>query len=284
MIGKCAAVLLAIVLATTVAHAASCQLTTYNQTAWGTSPSGNNSAAYRNTHFGTAFPSGVRIGVEPLTAHWTSSRAVQLFLPQTGTPAMLNASSINATTTSAKSLAGEALTLTLNIGFDAADPDFGESEKPLSELTVANGPCSGMKVSEVLGAVNQALVGQGTLSVQEALSCAKLVNDNFEAGIVNRGNLSCEEQTPPVKNESVQIQNISGTISIARWYPKGTHYVFFCNASGAANYSWYFGDGQKLLQIKNDNVYHIFPGAGVYDVQCIGHGAQNRTANLQVII
>ncbi len=62
----------------------------------------------------------------------------------------------------------------------------------------------------------------------------------------------------------------SVNLHIKEWYPKGPDYVFVCNATGMTPiaYSWYYGDGQKLINISNRDTYHVYESLGQKTVQC----------------
>jgi len=62
----------------------------------------------------------------------------------------------------------------------------------------------------------------------------------------------------------------NATLSIAPWYPQGLNYIFRCDVNGftAATYSWDFGDGQKMMDVANSNVWHTFSASGPYIVEC----------------
>jgi PKD repeat protein len=51
------------------------------------------------------------------------------------------------------------------------------------------------------------------------------------------------------------------------WYPKTNHYVFVCDAP-SSTYDWFYGDGEKQINITNGDTYHIYPDAGSYTVKC----------------
>ncbi len=69
----------------------------------------------------------------------------------------------------------------------------------------------------------------------------------------------------------------SGDISIMQWYPQGSNYVFVCNPGFAATtYDFSFGDGQKLMDMTSNNVYHTYTQSGEYEVACT---ASNETFN-----
>jgi hypothetical protein len=76
----------------------------------------------------------------------------------------------------------------------------------------------------------------------------------------------------------------SAALSIAPWYPQGSNYVFQCNTTGftPTSYDWFFGDGQMLLNISNDNVYHTFT-PGSFTVTCVArNGATSASTSMQV--
>jgi hypothetical protein len=187
----------------TVASAlAECDLKTYGQTAWGTSPRNNNSASYRNAHFLTTFPQGVTIGAEN-NLKFTTSIAVQLFLPATGAPGHLSQSAVNPTESSAGILAGETLALALNIGFDDADPGFGPDSNSLKNAKLSSGACSGMTAEQVLAAANSFLGGTaGSFTAQQLQNCTETINKNFENGSLHM--MTCEN-APVHVNEIVNV-------------------------------------------------------------------------------
>lgn len=304
------ALLVALVLPS-FALADACSLRTHTQAEWGTSSNGANAAAYRTKHFPLDFPQGVVIG-DILTngARFTSSSAVQLYLPATGSAGVLVGNGTNPVNTTSGALGGEALSLALNIGFDLANESFAVASTPLRDTYVTTGPCMGKTTSWVLAQANSALTGNvASLSLAELQSCAALINTNASL-------LSCTAVTPPTnvpENVSVNETNVTaviptnvtnttveeiptngsgnatnttqeetvptpvGSLRIAPWYPKGSHYVFICDVPTPASgrYDWRFGDGEKLLGIRNRDVYHIFKRSGTYDVTC---GAANATS------
>jgi PKD repeat protein len=70
-------------------------------------------------------------------------------------------------------------------------------------------------------------------------------------------------------NQTNQTNSKTGYISIASWYPQGMNYIFICNPSfGATSYDWNFGDGQKMFDVSNNNVWHTYSSAGIYEVTC----------------
>jgi hypothetical protein len=81
----------------------------------------------------------------------------------------------------------------------------------------------------------------------------------------------------------------SAAIAIQDWYPKGNDYVFLCNTEGmnpeTTTFDWNFGDDSKLYDLLSSDVYHTFPGPGIYDVVCVANdGEHNEVAQLQVVV
>lgn len=68
------------------------------------------------------------------------------------------------------------------------------------------------------------------------------------------------------------------SVSVAPWYPQGTHVVLQCNAEGFSpdKYEWNFGDGDTQTTSSSD-VYHIYSASGSYNVMCKASG-EGKTA------
>lgn len=97
---------------------------TYTQGGWGTECKGNNPGCIRDANFATDFPSGLSIGGRKASAVWTTSKAIESFLPAGGKPAALYGESTNPTSTSAGVLAGQQVAAKLNIGILDAPADY----------------------------------------------------------------------------------------------------------------------------------------------------------------
>jgi hypothetical protein len=72
--------------------------------------------------------------------------------------------------------------------------------------------------------------------------------------------------------------NMSVNLSIAPFYPQNNIYMFQCNSTGftPSTYDWFFGDGQKLVGVTNQDLIHVFPAGtsypvSYYNVTCVGH-------------
>jgi PKD repeat protein len=73
----------------------------------------------------------------------------------------------------------------------------------------------------------------------------------------------------------------SNTVSVQEFYPKENHYIFVCTADGFTpnGYDWDFGDGEKLFDQTENNVYHIFANDGDYTVTCTASDGNVTTMN-----
>ena len=159
---------------------------THTQGGWGAVAHGDNPGSYRDDNFADAFPDGATIGnASEFTTLFTDAHAVQDFLPAGGTPNPFNQDHTNPTSTEAGVLAGQALALTLNIGFDLYDPDFAPSTDNLADFRVneLSNICYGMTAQEVLDEANTVLGGlPGSFSPSEINDCATWINERFVHG------------------------------------------------------------------------------------------------------
>ena len=160
---------------------------TQTQGGWGTKANGNNPGAYRDANFDAAFPNGVVVGsTDGYTLTFTSSKAIQNFLPEGGPAAALDESETNPVKVK-NVLAGQVTALTLSVGFDAYDADFGASPLNLTDLLVADelNPFYGMNVRQVLDEGNKVLGGVASdytpSQVNDAIS---RINENFVDGLM----------------------------------------------------------------------------------------------------
>jgi len=161
-------------------------LRTQTQGGWGTVAQGNNPGAYRDAHFSDAFPNGVTIGTGGNSAHFSSTYAVQEFLPQGGTPGALMTNYLNPLSTNAGVFGGQVLALSLSVGFDLADEDFGESDTYLKDAIINDGasPFYGMTVQAVLNLANSFLgTGYaGGYSASELNEVVSKINESYVDG------------------------------------------------------------------------------------------------------
>lgn len=288
-----------------------CELRTHTQEDWGTSSRNDNPASYRTKHFASAFPNGARIGLEEHnSALFTSSLKIQTYLPSEGDASPLGGNTIDTTNPVGGLLGGETLALLLNVAFDLENESFAPSTSKLRDAVVQEGPCVGMPISQLLMEGNAILAGLPSTHAAEKIAlCMKNVNEN--SSVLSCGNTTFPKETP--NNSQNQSENISGnsgennsgnnnvsdspetseesappsaTLRIGKWYPKGTHYVFHCdtNNTSPTNYSWHFGDGEKLLQIKNQNVYHVYKKPGTYTLSCTAHSVESAISTEMSVI
>jgi hypothetical protein len=158
---------------------------------WGAPAAGNNAGAYRDANFAGAFPNGLTIGCSGgKTALFTDAKAIENFLPAGGTPGVLVQNYVNPFATSAGVLAGHTVAMTLAVGFDGYDPNFGSSTMNVKNLVAQSGACMGMTVQQILGLANAVVGGCSTqLSPSAITSCVDAFNNNFVDGVKANGYL-----------------------------------------------------------------------------------------------
>jgi hypothetical protein len=124
----------------------------FTQGGWGAPPHGGNPGAILAANFATVFPSGVTIGGGTFALLFTSSTAIQAFLPQGGTPSVLTFSATNPTDKHISVFAGQVLALALNVGINNMGSVI---------ITGTGTSFDGQTVSALLAAANVALGGGG---------------------------------------------------------------------------------------------------------------------------
>jgi hypothetical protein len=171
------------------------QLRTQTQGGWGTHASGNNPGSYRDEHFDAAFPNGVLIGCNN-SILFTSSSAVELFLPSGTTASQLTTSYVDPSSYR-NVLAGQVLALSLSVGFDQFDEGFGEAEITLGDMQIAEGEFAEFTVSQILEIANQVLGGcSEDYSLSVINSLVSSINENYVDGNSNNGFLTCPAEHP----------------------------------------------------------------------------------------
>ena len=175
---------------------------TQTQGGWGSVAKGDNPGVYRDENFDDAFPNGLTIGnidfdnalcistignVGDYYAHFTSSKAIEKFLPAKGTPAVFSQSHTDPSDTEAGILAGQVVALTLNVDFDIYDDDFSVNEGKLVDFYAneAGSLCGEMSVGEVLKEANlilSGLPGEFDFSPSEINECVTEINEKFVDG------------------------------------------------------------------------------------------------------
>lgn len=171
---------------------------TQTQGGWGSVANGNNVGAYRDANFAGAFPDGLIIGdifavaggSENLGfyAYFEESADIEAFLPRGGTAAPFEAdyyNPVNSEGGEAGVLAGQVTALSLNVGFDNYDDDFGDNQSKLENFYANEEAvlCGEMTVGEVLAEANLVLSGQESdFSSSEISDCADEINNKFVDG------------------------------------------------------------------------------------------------------
>jgi hypothetical protein len=159
---------------------------------WGADPHGTNPAAYMYSKFALAFPNGAVIGCTN-KVKLTTPQAVNAFLPCSGTPAVLPAgTATNPGASISNTLAGQAMALTLTLGFDNYDANFNPSNVFLGNLLINGGPFNGMTVSQLLAEANKKLGGcSSSYTISQLNQALTNVNQNYDNGNSNNGFLDC---------------------------------------------------------------------------------------------
>ncbi len=155
---------------------------------WGAKAAGNNPGTYRDANFEAAFEDGLLVGLEGDGYHHillTTSKAIQDLLPTGGKPAALTQSFTDPTTNDIKNvLVGHIVALSLSIGFDKYDEDFGEADGYLKYLVIADGHgYTGMNVAAILNEANIVLGGgRSSYSPSQITEILTKINEYFVDG------------------------------------------------------------------------------------------------------
>lgn len=160
---------------------------TQTQGGWGAACQGENPGCYRDDHFDSCFSAGGLVvgDMSGYTATFTTSEAVEVFLPQGGPAASLIQDHVDPTSTEAGVLAGQTVALALSVNFDLCDPDFGASPLSLRNLVVcdAASDCNERTVTDLLAQANAVLAGlPSVFTAAEISECLARVNENFVDG------------------------------------------------------------------------------------------------------
>ena len=184
---------------------------TFTQGGWGTECKGGNPGCLRDEHFDSVYPNGVILGDQDgpdgdgkYALLFTNSLAVQDFLPAGKSPGVLDADQTNPQHSSAGVFAGQLLSATLSVDFDAAgvfDSMKADDTIHLGDLVFAKGVDSdliGMTVSEVIHLSNKVISGDlaaldldndgdDDVSVSGLSDALDAVNNNFDGGVKDNG-------------------------------------------------------------------------------------------------
>jgi len=193
---------------------------TFTQGGWGTKcpgpqvgdPESTQPGCIRDNYFSQIFPTGVSIGdASGFKATWTTSQAVQDYLPAGGTPRALTQNYTNPTSTSAGVLGGQILALTLNVAYSCggafadlgiADAGFCYGSFVIPEYC---GKFAGLTVDEFLDIANLVLSGdEGAASAYDA----KWSDVNFTATCLNELFDNCDPSAPAFSLVDLARQNL----------------------------------------------------------------------------
>jgi len=168
------------------------QLRTQTPGGWGAPPHGNNPGAYLHAHFDDVFPNGLTVG-STFTLTLTSADAITNYIPAGGQPKALTKNYTDPQTKQLKNtLVDHIVALTLSVGFDMADPSFGEADIHLGDMIIGSGAFEGWTVSDFLAEANIVLGGgSSNYSVQQVLETAAAINENYVDGKTDKGFLDC---------------------------------------------------------------------------------------------
>jgi hypothetical protein len=86
-------------------------------------------------------------------------------------------------------------------------------------------------------------------------------------------------------NVTVQESAGDANLRVKEYYPKGADYVFVCETPGFAptRYHWYYGDGEKLIDISNRDTFHRYGSTGQYTVQCVASDSSRTSTGTMVV-
>jgi hypothetical protein len=193
---------------------------TFTQGGWGATPSGSNPGAYMVSHFASAFPTGVVIGTSN-KLKLTTAAAVTAFLPSGGSPAVLPWGTLTNPSSYNNTLAGQAVALTLNVGFDSADPSFSGSSTPLGSMVIASGCMAGYTVADALAEANNKLGGGcSSFTTAQLNTVLTAINENYDNGTTNNGYLNCPVYTIVASAGSHGTISPVGTATVTAGYSK----------------------------------------------------------------
>lgn len=178
------------------------QFRTQTQGGWGQcQQNGNNPGTYLAANFAGAFPNGLTVGACGKTLHLSSAAAVCDFLPSGSTPKSLTISLVNPGTSYKNVLAGQLVALTLSVGFDGYDANFGSSASSLGSQIINSGTFAGWSVQDLLDEANKKLGGcASAYSASQLNNALSSINQNYVDGTTDNGFLSCPNKGKKIAN------------------------------------------------------------------------------------
>jgi hypothetical protein len=171
------------------------QLRTQTPGGWGAPPNGNNAGMYLKNNFDAAFGDFIAVGCYPgdYYVKLTSAQAIETLLPTGGQAKKLTANYTDPASIQ-NVLVGHLVAVTLAVGFDNYDADFGAGGVNLGDMEIKSGTFAGWSVSDFLLEANQVLGGcSSDYTIQQVLEAATAINENYVDGKVDKGFLVCPE-------------------------------------------------------------------------------------------
>ena len=213
---------------------------TWTQGGYGANSNGQ-PVQFLNANFGTAFPAGLEIGCTN-KIRLTSAQAVRNFIPQGTAPSYLPAGTLtNPTKNNFNSvLAGQLVTLTLNVKFDQTFASFGSSSTNLKDLVITTGPFLGWTVQQLLDDANKKIGGCTTVSNASYSAyndAADKINRAYDNGVSNGNYLACPMTVSCSSTNAVCFDSYTGsmTVKVAGGVPPYSIVSWSNGASGSFN-------------------------------------------------
>ncbi len=230
---------------------------TQTQGGWGQChQNGNNPGTYLFANFAGAFPNGLTIGCTN-TLHLSSAQAVCEFLPSGSKPRALPSGQMSDPAWTYKNvLAGQLVTLMLNVGFDAYDEGFSVGDADLGNQVIASGQFSGWTVNDLVAEANDAIGGCGSSYGYSKLNnIISAINENYDDGKRDKGVLDCPDKKKKSIGNGIEAPDVE--VLRANIYPNPMNSEakidITTNVSGELVVDIFNYSGQKVL--------HLFDGS-----------------------
>jgi hypothetical protein len=168
-----------------------CFYCTQTQGDWGSECSGGNVGCLRDSNWDTVIGGSLVVG-GTYTITFTSSSAVETYVPAAGTAASLAGNHVDPSSTESGILGGQVTALKLNVLFSDAGIGMICPDCILRDLEIAYGPFAGWTVGDFLALAEDVLGGNlanlppGT-TISDVNEAASLINQNFLDCTENNG-------------------------------------------------------------------------------------------------
>jgi hypothetical protein len=160
---------------------------TQTQGGWGASCNGGNVGCLRDTNWATAVGSNLAVG-EGFKMTFSTSKAVEDYLPAGGNAGALTKDFTNPTQTESGILGGQVTALKLNVLYSEKGVGL-ETTGKIGNLYIASGKYAGMSVNEFLEHAEKVLGGYEQDSFADLNSAATSINENFDNCNIDKGYL-----------------------------------------------------------------------------------------------